>query len=81
MDQVTFKKLFEEHREKLSQAFIKLSDQDWESVSGKLERFLKKATKIYNIPANVLLKELDAVQKNIDEGIEADYVPYLDPIE
>lgn len=81
MDKETFKELFQEHRKKLSQAFIRLSDKDWDAIEGSLEQFLGRATKVYHIPKKVLLKELDAVKKNVDEGIEADYVPYLDPIE
>ncbi len=81
MDSKTFQGLFQKHRGKLSQAFIKLSDKDWAAIDGRLEAFLERATKVYNIPQKVLLKELDAIKKNIDEGIETDYVPYLDPIE
>ena len=81
MDSKTFQGLFQGHRKKLSQAFIKLSEADWQAIDGRLERFLDRAQAVYKIPEKVLLKELEAVKKNIDEGIEADYVPYLDPIE
>lgn len=81
MDAKVFQGLFQNHPKKLSQAFIKLTDSDWKAIAGDLNRFLAKAAKVYHIPKTVLLKELDAVKKNIDEGIETDYVPYLDPIE
>lgn len=81
MNSKTFQQLFKEHRKKLSAAWIRLSDDDWKRVEGDLERFLEQVLKVYKIPKKVTLKELDAVKKNIDEGIEADYVPYLDPIE
>lgn len=81
MDAKTFQILFQKHHKKLSEAFIKLSEEDWKAIGGNLVRFLKRAGEVYKIPREVLLKELDAVQKNIEEGIEADYVPYLDPIE
>lgn len=81
MNAKIFQTLFKNHRKKLSAAFIKLSDKDWLAIQGDLARFLAKATQVYNIPPEVLLKELDAIKKNIDAGIEADYVPYLDPIE
>lgn len=81
MNQKTFSELFKGHRAKLNAAFIKLTDSDWKAIAGDLNRFLAKAAKVYHIPKTVLLKELDAVKKNIDEGIETDYVPYLDPIE
>lgn len=81
MDARTFQGLFKAHPEKLSQAFIKLSEEDWKSIDGNLEGFLKRAMEVYKIPREVLIKELEAVQKNVEEGIEADYVPYLDPME
>lgn len=81
MDAKTFQGLFQDHSKKLSEAFIKLSEEDWKAIAGDLESFLKRAQAVYKIPTAVLLKELEAVQKNIEEGIEADYVPYLDPIE
>ncbi|MBI2108088.1 hypothetical protein HYT54_03090 [Candidatus Woesearchaeota archaeon] len=81
MDTESFKDLFQTHPQKLSQAFIKLSEGDWKAIDGDLEHFLERAQAVYKIPQEILLKELEAVKKNIDEGIEADYVPYLDPIE
>lgn len=81
MNPKTFQELFKNHRQKLSSAFIKLSDKDWEAIGGDLKRFLEKTAKVYNIPEKTILKELSAVKKNIGEGIETDYVPYLDPIE
>ena len=81
MDQKTFAELIKKHRQKLCDAFIKLSDQDWKQIDANLEKFFKIGGKVYNIPQAVLNRELDAVKKNIDEGIDTDYVPYLDPIE
>ncbi|MBI4223321.1 MAG: hypothetical protein HY609_00170 [Deltaproteobacteria bacterium] len=81
MNAKTFQTFFQDHREKLSQACIKLSETDWQAIDGRLERFLDRAQAVYHIPGEVLLKELNAVKKNVDEGIEADYVPYLDPTE
>lgn len=81
MDAEIFQILFKNHRKKLSAAFIKLSDKDWQAIRGDLAKFLAKAAQVYNIPPEVLLKELSAIKKNIDAGIEADDVPYLDPIE
>ena len=81
MDSKTFQKLFKGHRKKLSAAWIRLDNKDWEAIGGDLERFLERASEVYSIPREVLLKELDAVKKNIDVGIEVEDVPYLDPIE
>ncbi|OGQ44521.1 MAG: hypothetical protein A3H42_03075 [Deltaproteobacteria bacterium RIFCSPLOWO2_02_FULL_46_8] len=81
MDSKTFKKFFEEHRDKISEAWIKLSDADLKMINGNLDLFLKTVSAIYKVPNEVILKELRAVQKNIEEGINTDYSPRLDPRE
>lgn len=81
MDAKIFKKLFQEHVDKLSQAWIKLSDKEMKRVNGDLKVFLEVIAKVYNIPNEIILRELDAVQKNIDAGINSDYAPHLDPRE
>ncbi len=81
MDDKTFKTLFDQNREKIFEAWNKLSDQDLDEIRGDLSRFLKKVSSIYKTPDTIILKELDAVKKNVDEGISADYAPHLDPRE
>ncbi|MDO8494378.1 MAG: hypothetical protein Q7S68_03480 [Deltaproteobacteria bacterium] len=81
MEQKTFAELIKKHRQKLCDAFIKLSDQNWKEIGDNLEIFFERAGKVYGIPKKILNRELDAVKKNIDAGNATDYVPYLDPIE
>lgn len=81
MDSKTFEKLFEEHRVKIAEAWNKLSDKDLEAVNGDLEKFLARAAAVYKIPKEVVLKELDRVQKNIEEGIQEDFGWRLNPEE
>lgn len=81
MEPKTFKKLFRGHRLKIAEAWNKLSDKDLEAVDGDLERFLARAAEVYKIPKEVLLKELDQVQKNIEEGIQEDFGWRLNPEE
>ncbi len=77
----TFQQLFKEHHKKLSAAWIKLSDADLDLINGDLELFLKTVSAVYKVPDDVILKELKAVQKNIEAGINTDYAPRLDPRE
>ncbi|MDO8526238.1 MAG: hypothetical protein Q7T03_00965, partial [Deltaproteobacteria bacterium] len=81
VDQDSFKKLFDSHKEKISEAWIKLSDEDLKEIHGDLGVFLKKISVLYKIPDKTILKELDAVQKNIKEGIRGDFALKLDPRE
>ncbi|OGQ04191.1 MAG: hypothetical protein A2W61_08085 [Deltaproteobacteria bacterium RIFCSPLOWO2_01_44_7] len=81
MNQKKFKKLFEEHRDKILEAWNKISDNDMRFIDGDIEKFLEKTSKLYQIPREIILRELDAVQKNIDEGIETDFASRLDPTE
>lgn len=81
MDATTFLELIKEHHKKLQDAFLKLSDKDWQWIGEDLERFLERAGEVYHIPKTVLLRELGAVEKNIKEGSEGDCLPYLDPTE
>lgn len=81
MDAKIFQKLFKEHRDKISGAWIKLSDADLDLIDGNLEFFLKTVGAVYKVPDGVILRELEAVQKNIQEGIDTDYSPRLDPRE
>lgn len=81
MDAKAFQKLFREHRVKISEAWNKLSDKDLDAVDGDLEKFLARAAAVYKIPKEVLLKELDRVKKNIDEGIQEDFGWRLNPEE
>lgn len=76
-----FKKLFQEHRGKIFEAWNKLSDRDLEGIDGDLDRFIEKVSSIYRIPKRVVLKELDIVQRNIKEGIEEDFGYRLNPEE
>lgn len=81
MDVKTFQKLFRGHRQKISEAWNKLSDKDLEAIRGDLEKFLEKVAAVYKIPDEVILKELDVVKKNIEEGIEMDFGYRLNPEE
>lgn len=81
MDARGFKKLFQEHRGKISEAWNKLSDRDLEGIDGDLDRFVEKVSSVYKIPKGVVLKELDIVQRNIEEGIEEDFGYRLNPEE
>lgn len=81
MDAKTFKKLFQEHRVKIAEAWNKIPDKDLEAVNGDLEKFLARSAAVYKIPKEVILKELDRVQKNIDEGIQEDFGWRLNPEE
>ena len=81
MDTKVFRQLFCNHCKKLAEAWVKLSDQDLKQIDGDLKKFLQCVSELYKIPEGVILKELDAVKQNIDEGIEADFAPRLDPRE
>lgn len=81
MDPIRFRKLFQEHREKIAEAWNKLSDADLEATQGDLRRFLERVSACYGIPKEVILKELDRVQKNIEQGIEMDFGWRLNPEE
>lgn len=81
MDVRIFRKIFQEHKEKLSEAWLRLSDKDLERINGDLNRFTEVVSQLYQVPPKVILRELDAVYRNIQEGINTDYAPRLDPKE
>lgn len=81
MDQATFHTLFTEHRDKLFEAWNRLPPQEFDAVQGDLEAFLALTARVYQVPRKVILRELAAVQHNIDDGITDDYAPRLHPEE
>jgi len=81
MNPKNFQGFFHRHCAKISEAWPKLSDKDLQEIDGNLDLFLKKVTAFYQVPPEVVLKELDAVQRTIQEGIEGDFSIPLDPTE
>jgi len=76
-----FQSLYKAHRAKLAEAWLALSDKDLEETKGRMDRFVAKVSKIYQIPPEVILRELEALRRSIEEGIETDFSPRLDPRE
>lgn len=81
MNAKTFKILFRAHRDKLSEAWNRLTDRDLDWINGDLFRFVQAVTEVYQTPKDAILRELDAVKRNIDAKISADLAPHLDPEE
>ncbi len=81
MDTVTFQHLYRHHRDKLFEAWNHVPSTELDRIDGDLEQFLLLVARIYKIPRDTILHELDAVQNNIATGIDADYAPPLPPDE
>lgn len=80
MDAAHFRTLYRDHRDKLFEAWNRLPQQEFGALGGDLAHFVALVERVYRTPSTGVLCELDAVQHNIDAGIDADYAPVL-PVE
>lgn len=80
MNAAHFRMLYRGHRDKLFEAWNRLPQQEFDAIGGDLARFVALVERVYRTPGTGVLHELDAVQRNIDAGIVADYAPVL-PVE
>lgn len=81
MDAETFQTLFKDHRDKIFEAWNRLTDKDLNKINGNLELFLDCVSHLYTLPREVILRQLDQVKTNIDLGIKMDFGYRLNPEE
>lgn len=75
-----FKKFHTLHFDKLFEAWNQIPEEKLKKAAD-LNTFCALIEETYRTPKEVILKELDAVEHNIREGIRADFAPRLDPEE
>lgn len=81
MNSDTFRPLFAQHRDKLFEAWNRIPQKEFDAVNGDLTAFIALVARVYKTPRSVILRELDAVERNIADNITDDYAPRLPPEE
>lgn len=76
-----FRHLFTQHRDKLFEAWNRVPQHEFDASNGELAAFIAIVQRIYQTPRSVILRELDAVARNIADNITDDYAPRLPPEE
>lgn len=76
-----FRHLFTQHRDKLFEAWNRVPPKEFDAINGDLAAFVALVARVYKTPRSVILRELDAVERNIADNITDDYAPRLPPEE